>query len=170
MTQGDWLVGRFQESRGHLRKVAYRMLGSGDEADDAVQEAWLRVSNADTSAVENLGGWLTTVVARICLDILRSRGARREEALGGPGVDEAAEGAASADAEADLLLAESIGPALLVVLETLGPSERVAFVLHDMFDPLVRRDRRGPGSVSGGREAARQPRPPSSPRRCGHPP
>ncbi len=134
MTQSDWLVERFQESRGHLRKVAYRMLGSGNEADDAVQEAWLRVSNADTSAVGNLGGWLTTVVARVCLDMLRSRSARREDALGVPGPDEVASSGRSIDAEAELLLADSVGPALLVVLDTLGPAERVAFVLHDMFD------------------------------------
>jgi RNA polymerase sigma factor (sigma-70 family) len=134
MTRGDWLVERFQETRGHLRKVAYRMLGSGNEADDAVQEAWLRVSDADTSAVGNLGGWMTTVVARVCLDMLRSRSARREDALGVPGPDEVAAGGGSIDAETDLLLADSVGPALLVVLETLGPAERVAFVLHDMFD------------------------------------
>jgi RNA polymerase sigma-70 factor (ECF subfamily) len=110
------------------------MLGSGTEADDAVQEAWLRVSKADTSPVENLGGWLTTVVARVCLDMLRSRGARREDALDVPDADEAAASVGPLDAEAGLLLADSIGPALLVVLETLGPAERIAFVLHDMFD------------------------------------
>jgi RNA polymerase sigma-70 factor (ECF subfamily) len=134
MTEGDWLVARFQESRPHLRKVAYRMLGSDNEADDAVQEAWLRISKADTAAVENLGGWLTTVVARVCLDMLRSRGARREDALGAVGTDELTATGTTVDAETDLLLADSIGPALLVVLETLGPAERVAFVLHDMFD------------------------------------
>ncbi len=124
----DWLADRFEENRGHLRAVAYRMLGSRSEADDAVQEAWLRLSRADTSGVENLQGWLTTVVARLCLDMLRSRTARREEPL-----DAQPEPIASGHTEGEAL-ADSVGLALLVVLETLPPPERVAFVLHDMFD------------------------------------
>ena len=126
--EDDWLAGRFEASRTHLQSVAYRMLGSRAEADDAVQETWLRLSRADTSEVENLRGWLTTVVARVCLDMLRSRKSRREESLD-PGVPEPAAGA-----EQEALLADSVGLALLVVLQTLAPAERVAFVLHDMFD------------------------------------
>jgi RNA polymerase sigma-70 factor (ECF subfamily) len=124
----DWLAERFEASRTHLQSVAYRMLGSRAEADDAVQETWLRLSRADTREVENLRGWLTTVVARVCLDMLRSRKSRREESLD-PGVAEPAH-----DAEQEALLADSVGLALLVVLQTLTPAERVAFVLHDMFD------------------------------------
>jgi RNA polymerase sigma-70 factor (ECF subfamily) len=126
--EDDWLAGRFEASRTHLQSVAYRMLGSRAEADDAVQETWLRLSRTDTSEVENLRGWLTTVVARVCLDMLRSRKSRREESLD-PGVPEPAVGA-----EQEALLADSVGLALLVVLQTLAPAERVAFVLHDMFD------------------------------------
>jgi RNA polymerase sigma factor (sigma-70 family) len=132
------LVDRFEAHRDHLRRVAHRMLGSVGEADDAVQEAWLRLSRSETGAVDNLGGWLTTVVARVCLDILRTRKSRREE----PAERHAADLVARLDADLDmgsgperqLLLADSIGVALLVVLETLAPAERVAFVLHDMFD------------------------------------
>jgi RNA polymerase sigma factor (sigma-70 family) len=123
----DVLAERFEENRAHLQGVAYRMLGSLSEADDAVQEAWLQLSRSHTSEVENLRGWLTTVVARVCLDFLRSHKARREESL-----DENREG--SIDPESEALLAESVGLALLVVLETLAPAERLAFVLHDMFD------------------------------------
>src|SRR5262249_50821960 len=113
-----------------LRAVAYRMLGAAGEADDAVQEAWLKLSRSDASAVQNLAGWLTTVVARTCLDMLRSRTSRREEPLA-----PAAEGGGGGGSpETDLTLADAIGPALLVVLDTLSPGERVAFVLHDMFD------------------------------------
>jgi RNA polymerase sigma-70 factor (ECF subfamily) len=126
--EDGWLAGRFEADRDHLRSVAYRMLGSRAEADDAVQETWLRLSRADTSEVENLRGWLTTVVARVCLDMLRSRKSRREESLD-PDVAEPARGA-----EQEALLADSVGLALLVVLQTLTPAERVAFVLHDMFD------------------------------------
>src|SRR5437016_2129978 len=122
----DWRAERFEEHRTHLRAVAYRMLGSGIEADDAVQEAWLRLSRSDTSGVENLGGWLTTVVARVCLDMLRSRESRREEPL-----PESIVG--RSDPEREALLADSVGLALLVVLDTLPPAERLAFVLHDMF-------------------------------------
>jgi len=135
MDEGDWLAERFQAHRSHLRAVAYRMLGSLSEADDAVQEAWLRLSRSDTSHVDNLGGWLTTLVARVCLDMLRSRTWRREEPMGlGAHLPEpiiSREG--GTDPEDQALLAEGVGLALLVVLETLGPAERLAFVLHDMF-------------------------------------
>ncbi len=127
MHENDGLADRFEASRNHLRAVAYRMLGSMSEADDAVQEAWLRVSRSGTSGVENLGGWLTTVVARVCLDLLRSRKSRREEPLGVHLQDPIA------NPEHEALLADSVGLALLVVLETLAPAERLAFVLHDMF-------------------------------------
>ena len=123
----DWLAGQFESHRDHLRGVAYRMLGSANDAEDAVQESWLRLSRADTSEVENLGGWLTTVTARVCLDMLRSRKSRREDPI-----DEAPE-AMVAGPEQEALLADSVGPALLVVLETLAPAERLAFVLHDLF-------------------------------------
>lgn len=126
----DSLARRFDERRGHLRAVAYRMLGSASEADDAVQEAWLKLSRSDSSEVANLGGWLTTVVARVCLDMLRARRSRREEPLAGP----APEPPGAATPESEISLADAIGPALLVVLDTLAPPERVAFVLHDMFD------------------------------------
>src|SRR5713226_484519 len=127
MDENDGLADQFEASRNHLRAVAYRMLGSMSEADDAVQEAWLRVSRSGTSGVENLGGWLTTVVARVCLDLLRSRKSRREEPLGVHMQDPIA------NPEHEALLADSVGLALLVVLETLAPAERLAFVLHDMF-------------------------------------
>src|SRR5690349_5385923 len=126
---GDWLVREFDDNRARLRGVAHRMLGSTSEADDAVQEAWLKVSRAGAQGVENLGGWLTTVVARVCLDMLRSRRSRREEPMA-PAADVPGGG----DPGADVALADAIGPALLVVLELLAPAERVAFVLHDMFD------------------------------------
>ncbi|HEV2515237.1 MAG TPA: sigma-70 family RNA polymerase sigma factor [Devosia sp.] len=125
------LASRFEAERGHLKRVAYRMLGSASEAEDAVQEAWLRLSRSDASTVGNLAGWLTTVVARICLDMLRSRKSRREEPLEQPAAETLADGD---DPEQDLVMADSLGVALLVVLETLPPPERVAFVLHDMFD------------------------------------
>jgi RNA polymerase sigma factor (sigma-70 family) len=128
-----WLVETFESHRGHLRAVAYRMLGSGNDADDALQEAWLRLSRADTSDVENLGGWLTTVVARVCLDMLRSRRSRREAPLRDDPPDVTAREAAATDPEREAVLADSIGPALLVVLDTLTPPERLAFVLHDLF-------------------------------------
>ncbi len=138
MAEEKLLAERFEANRTHLRKVAYRMLGSPSEADDAVQEAWLRISRSDTSGVENLGGWLTTVVARVCLDMLRSRKSRREEPLDGELGAQAPEPSVSrepgSDPEQEAVLADSIGLALLVVLETLAPAERVAFVLHDMFD------------------------------------
>jgi RNA polymerase sigma-70 factor (ECF subfamily) len=129
----DWLGERFEENRTHLRAVAYRMLGSLSEADDAVQETWLRLSHADTGDIQNLGGWLTTVVARVCLDILRARKAHGEVPFG-VRVPEPIVGRADRfNPEHDALLADSVGLALLVVLETLDPAERLAFVLHDMF-------------------------------------
>jgi len=134
MDQRDWLAERFEENRSHLRSVAYRMLGSLSEAEDAVQEAWLRLSRSDTTAVENLGGWLTTVVARVCLDQLRSRKARREESLDGQLAGRIDSHAAGMGPEEEAQLADSVGLALVVVLETLAPAERVAFVLHDLFD------------------------------------
>src|SRR5919107_4326377 len=133
MDEREWLVGRFEEHRTHLRAVAYRMLGSVSEADDAVQETWLRLSRSDTSEVENLGGWLTTVLARVCLDMLRSRKSRREESLGARVPEPIAGRADGADPEQEALLSDSVGLALLVVLETLTPAERLVFVLHDMF-------------------------------------
>ncbi len=135
MNGNEWLAERFEASRGHLRAVAYRIVGSLGEADDAVQESWLRVSGADASCVENLEGWFTTVLARVCLNILRSRKSRREESLEAEGSSPRAVVASkSIDPENEAVLAESVGLALLVVLERLAPAERVAFVLHDMFD------------------------------------
>lgn len=127
------LTETFESYRSHLRAVAYRMLGSLAEADDAVQEAWLRLDRADTGAVENMGGWLTTVVSRVCLDMLRSRTSRREDPPGDPTPDVPADDTVRPDPEGEALLADAIGPALLVVLDTLTPSERLAFVLHDVF-------------------------------------
>lgn len=132
MDEKKWLADEFEANRAHLRVAAYRMLGSRSEAEDAVQEAWLRLSRTDTTGVDNLGGWLTTVVARICLDMLRARKTRREEPLETPvhaGIPDPAN-----DPERDAAFADSVGVALLVVLRTLAPAERVAFVLHDMFD------------------------------------
>jgi RNA polymerase sigma-70 factor (ECF subfamily) len=133
MDEHVWLAERFEENRTHLRAVAYRMLGSLSEADDAVQESWLRLSRSDTSGVENLGGFLTTVVARACLDMLRSRRSRREEPLDEHLPEPVVSDADGTDPEHEALLADSVGPALLVVLDTLAPAERLAFVLHDMF-------------------------------------
>jgi RNA polymerase sigma-70 factor (ECF subfamily) len=129
MDDRDWMAERFEAHRSHLRAVAYRMLGSTSEAEDAVQESWFRLSRSDTSEVENLGGWLTTTVARVCLDMLRSRGSRREEPL----IAHEHTTASGAEPEHEAVLADSVGVALLVVLETLTPAERLAFVLHDMF-------------------------------------
>jgi RNA polymerase sigma factor (sigma-70 family) len=129
----DWLAQRFEEHRTHLRAVAYRMLGSINEADDAAQETWLRLSRSDTSRVENLGGWLTTVVGRVCLDKPRSRRSRREGPLGVQVPDRIVSYGVGIDPEREVLLADSVGLALLVVLDTLNPAERLAFVLHDMF-------------------------------------
>src|SRR4249919_2719847 len=129
MDEHEWLAEQFEAYRTHLRAVAYRMLGSLSEADDAVQESWLHLSRSDASAVENLGGWLTTVVARVCLDMLRARKSRREEPVGPHVAEPVADDAHERDAE----MADSVGAALLVVLEALEPAERLAFVLHDMF-------------------------------------
>src|SRR6266513_1929671 len=132
MPTPEWLAGQFEQHRAHLRAVAYRMLGSASEAEDAVQESWIRLGRTDVSAVENLRAWLTTVVARVCLDMLRTRTSRREDPLDthvpDPVITRAAE-----DPESDAMLADSVGLALLVVLETLEPAERLAFVLHDVF-------------------------------------
>ena len=133
MNEQDWRAERFEAQRTRLRAVAYRMLGSLSEADDAVQDAWLRLSRADTSEVENLDGWLTTVVARVSLNMLRSRNLRREEPLGVRVPDPIVDRTDGTDPEHEALLADSVGLALLVVLETLSPAERLAFVLHDMF-------------------------------------
>jgi RNA polymerase sigma-70 factor (ECF subfamily) len=132
MNERDYLAGRFEEHRTHLRAVAYRMLGSASEVDDAVQEAWLRLSRADATGIDNLGGWLTTVVARVCLDMLRSRQSRREEPFT-PDAPEPAATTRGSSPEQEALLADSVGLALLVVLDKLAPAERLAFVLHDMF-------------------------------------
>ncbi|HEX5439728.1 MAG TPA: sigma factor, partial [Ktedonobacterales bacterium] len=139
LDEREWLARQFEAQRTHLRSVAYRLLGSSSEADDAVQESWLRLSRSDASGIENLGGWLTTVVARVSLDMLRSRAARREESLSTDGADDERltgpmlnrEGGINPEDEA--LLADSVGLALLVVLETLAPAERLAFVMHDVF-------------------------------------
>jgi RNA polymerase sigma factor (sigma-70 family) len=128
--EADWLAERFEAHRPRLRAVAHRMLGSAAEADDAMQEAWLRLSRSGADGVENMGGWLTTIVARVCLDLLRTRQSRREEPL----AEQLPEPGADADPEGQTLIADAVGLALLVVLDTLTPAERLAFVLHDMFD------------------------------------
>jgi RNA polymerase sigma factor (sigma-70 family) len=142
MSDTDWLAAAFEEHRDHLRAVAYRLLGSMSDADDAVQDTWLRLSGADTSGVDNLGGWLTTVVARVSLNMLRSRRHRHEEPVGdfwppaaemAAGSDEPSPAGRTANPEDEAVLADSVGMALLVVLDTLTPAERLAFVLHDMF-------------------------------------
>ncbi|MFG3304461.1 RNA polymerase sigma factor SigJ [Streptomyces wuyuanensis] len=133
MDDHELLARRFEEHRSHLRAVGYRMLGSLAEADDAVQEAWLRLSRTDTSDVENLGGWLTTVTGRICLDMLRSRTSRREDPLDVRVPDPVISDLHGADPEQEALITDSVGLAMLVVLDTLAPAERLAFVLHDMF-------------------------------------
>jgi RNA polymerase sigma factor (sigma-70 family) len=133
MDERNFLAQRFEENRTHLRAVAYRMLGSLSEVDDVVQEAWLRLSRADTAAIDNLGGWLTTVVAHVCLDMLRSRKSRREEPINPHAPEPAAAGPGGGGPESEALLADSVGLALLVVLDRLTPAERLAFVLHDLF-------------------------------------
>jgi len=181
MDEHDWLAERFEEKRTRLRAVAYRMLGSLAEADDAVQEAWLRLSRSDASRIEDLGGWLTTVVARVCLNMLHSRQSRREEPLDAYVPDPIVSAQDGIDREHEALLADSVGLALLVVLETLAPAERLAFVLHDMFDvpfdqiaPIVGRSpaaarqlasrarRRGQGGCPG---SGRRSHPPARGRR-----
>ena len=134
MGENDWLAERFEEQRTHLRAVAYRMLGSQAEADDAVQDTWIRASGAETNEVENLGGWLTTIVARVCLNMLRSRNVRREESLEVHLPDPVISPVEEPGPESEALLADSVGLALLVVLDSLVPAERLAFVLHDMFE------------------------------------
>jgi RNA polymerase sigma-70 factor (ECF subfamily) len=153
MNERDYLAERFEEHRTHLRAVAYRMLGSSGEVDDAVQEAWLRLSRVDAAGIDNLGGWLTTVVARVCLDMLRSRQSRREEAFTPDAPDPVATGTQGSSPEQEALLADSVGLALLVVLDRLAPAERLAFVLHDMF--AVPFEEIGP-IVGRSPEAARQ--------------
>jgi RNA polymerase sigma-70 factor (ECF subfamily) len=133
MDEREWLAERFEEHRSRLRGVAYRMLGSLSDADDAVQEAWLRLGRSDASEIDNLGGWLTTVVARVSLNMLRSRNVRREEPLDVQMPDPIIDRADGTNPEHEALLADSVGLALLVVLETLSPAERLAFVLHDIF-------------------------------------
>ena len=133
MDEPEWLANRFEEHRTHLRAVAYRMLGSLTEADDAVQDAWLRFSRSGAGEVENLGGWLTTIVARVCLNTLRARNARREETFGERLPDPVVSRDGELQPEDEALLADSVGLALLVVLDTLAPAERLAFVLHDVF-------------------------------------
>ena len=133
MNDQDWLAERFEQNRGHLRAVAYRMLGSLSEADDAIQETWLRLGRSDASTIDNLGGWLTTVVARVCLDMLRSRTSRREESLDTEVAELPAKSTAPLDPEQEAVLADSVGLALLVVLDRLSPAERLAFVPHDLF-------------------------------------
>ena len=133
MDQHSWLTERFEENRPRLRGVAYRLLGSLSEAEDAVQEAWLRLSRVDAATVDNLGGWLTTVVSRVCLDMLRSRKSRREEPIETQVDGPSALRSDSADPEGEAVLADSVGVALLVVLDLLTPAERLAFVLHDLF-------------------------------------
>jgi RNA polymerase sigma-70 factor (ECF subfamily) len=133
VNERDLLAQRFDAERGRLRAVAYRMLGSLADAEDAVQEAWVRLARSDAAAIDNLGGWLTTVVGRVCLDMLRSRAARREDSVGGSLPDPVVTYGDEPDPETEALLADSVGLALLVVLDTLTPAERLAFVLHDMF-------------------------------------
>jgi len=133
MSEHDWLAERFEENRPHLRAVAYRMLGSSAEADDAVQETWLRLSRAGVGGVEHLGGWLTTIVPRVSLNMLRSRTLRREEPMDPPATGQPVAPPNETDPEHEAVLADSVGLALLVVLDTLTPAERLAFVLHDMF-------------------------------------
>lgn len=134
MDENEWLADRFEEHRAHLRAVAYRMLGSLTDADDAVQDTWLRLSRSGADEVENLGGWLTTIVARVCLNMLRSRNLRREESLEVRLPDPVVSPAGELQPEEEALLGDSVGLALLVVLDTLAPAERLAFVLHDMFE------------------------------------
>ena len=173
MDENEWLAGHFEEHRAHLRAVAYRMLGSLAEADDAVQDTWLRLSRSGAGEVENLGGWLTTIVARVCLNMLRARSHRREEPVPVHLPDAVISPDGELQPEEQALLADSVGLALLVVLDTLTPDERLVFVLHDLFDlpfgeigPLVGRTRRRPSSSPAGHVAGcRGPRylPPPTP-------
>ena len=174
MNEQELLAERFEEQRPHLRAVTYRMLGSLSEADDAVQETWLRVSRADSDGIENLRGWLTTIAARVCLNTLKSRNARPEEPFGPHMPDPIVSREDGVDPEHEALLADSVGLALLVVLDTLAPAERLAFVLHDMFGmpffeiaPIVERSPAATGSsraapAAGCRERARSLTPTSA--------
>ena len=153
MVEQDWLTAQFEQQRPQLRAVAYRMLGSLSEADDAVQETWLRLHRSDADEIENLGGWLRTVLSRVCLNVLRSRGTRREDLMGSHVPDPVVSPEDGLDPEQEALLADSVGLALHVVLETLTPAERLAFVLHDMF--AVPYDEIGP-IVGRSTDAARQ--------------
>ena len=170
MDENEWLADRFEEHRPHLRAVAYRMLGSLTEADDAVQDTWLRLSRAGAGEVENLGGWLTTIVARVCLNMLRSRNTRREEPSRSTCPTPSSAPRACSNPEEEAVLADSVGLALLVVLDTLSPAERLAFVLHDMFQlpfeeiaPMVGRSPAAAGSSpaghGGGSKGAELPAP-----------
>jgi RNA polymerase sigma-70 factor (ECF subfamily) len=171
MDEHDWLADRFESNRAHLRAVAYRMLGSLTDADDAVQETWLRFSRADTDDVHNLGGWLTTVTARICLDMLRTRRARGEQPLGIHLPDPIISRSDALDPEQQALLADAVGLALFVVLDTLSPAERLTFVLHDMFavpfDQIADIVGRSPGAAkqlaSRARQRVRNAAPPPDP-------
>jgi RNA polymerase sigma-70 factor (ECF subfamily) len=178
MSEQGWLTRGFEENRPRLRGVAYRMLGSLSEAEDAVQEAWMRLNRIDPETVGNLGGWLTTVVSRVCLDMLRSRKSRREEPIDAQAIEPSVVRGEGADPEGEAVLADSVGVALLVVLDTLTPAERLAFVLHDLFAvpfdeiaPIVgrspdaakqlasrarRRVRGSPAPLDGGRDRQRQ--------------
>jgi RNA polymerase sigma-70 factor, ECF subfamily len=151
VTEQDWLAERFEERRARLRALAFRMLGSLSEADDAVQEAWLRLGRSEAGEIENLDGWLTTVVARVCLNMLRARDARRERPLDPHVPEPILTGAEGMDPELEAILADSVGLAMLVVLETLSPPERLVFVLHDMFgvrfDEIARIVGRSPGAA-----------------------
>jgi len=160
MGEHEWLAERFEENRTHLRAVAYRMLGSLSEADDAVQEAWLRLSRSDTSRIENLRGWLTTVVARLCLDMLRSRKARREEPLGAQVPDPFVSREEGNDPQHEALLADSVGPALLVVLETLAPPRAARLRTSRHVRRALLRDRSNRGAHPDRDKAACQSRPP----------
>jgi RNA polymerase sigma factor (sigma-70 family) len=171
MTEEDWLAERFEENRTRLRAVAYRMLGSGDLADDAVQDSWFRVSRTENGRVENLAGWLTTVVARVCLDMLRSRKLRREDPLDSFESKQLERLGDAVDPEHEAVLADSVGLAVLVVLETLTPAERVAFVLHDVFDlsfveiaPIVERTPAATRQLAS--RARRRVRGATNPKRC----
>ena len=157
MDERDWLAERFEADRTHLRAVAYRMLGSMSEADDAVQDAWLRLDRSDASAVDNLGAWLTTVVARLALDRLRARTARREDPMGFQLPEPIVSSVDGGDPEHEAVLADSVGIAMLIVLDTLTPAERIAFVLHDVFsysfDVIAEILGRSPAAVARHKEA-----------------
>ena len=167
----EWVADEFEESRPRLRAIAYRMLGSTAEADDAVQEAWLRLSRTGPESIDNLGGWLTTVVSRVCLDMLRSRRSRREEpagdALPEPVATEDEPAPSAGDPERGALVADSIGPALMLVLDSLDPDERLAFVLHDLFGVPFGEIASHRRTLGGRHPPAGEPRPPAASRGSG---